>query len=478
MKVRSPFFAACCIAATALSLVLSGCNSAESRANAALGDYQAAMAAGDLRSARRALQRLVAAQDDNPTYWENLGKVQLQLQSYPDAYYAFTRAYELDRANTDVLGTMAQLALLSGNVDMAEEHARKLELLAPDHPAVKLAYAYVALRRQDLDEADRQSDRLLEAYPYDPSAKLLKARILLTRGKKDEAVALLEGQVKAKPDDIGSLKALVAIQQRNADWPAVVKAASRVLEVNPKDREAGLAAIDAAFRANDITAAKRASEPFLTPQSSSEDVGSVLRIWEIRWKSPDAIAEARRLARSASLDQQLAYATYFNGAGSPDDAAALVGKSPRLPVNRGNMSANSVIAEYLALTGHQEQAKQLFDAILALEPDHVGALRGRINLEIRTHRTKAAIIDAQRLVSVTPQTTRDRLLLAEVYAAAGDGRQFDRTLWNAFHELPANFDLYEALRDHVGKTQGEQAAQAVDAEFQQQRDVSLSRTFI
>lgn len=478
MKVRSPFFAACCIAATALSLVLSGCNSAESRANAALGDYQAAMAAGDLRTARSALLRLVAAQDDNPTYWENLGKVQLQLQSYPDAYYAFTRAYELDRANTDVLGTMAQLALLSGNVDMAEDHARKLELLAPDHPAVKLAYAYVALRRQDLDEADRQSDRLLEIYPYDPSAKLLKARILLTRGKKEEAVALLEGQVKAKPDDIGSLKALVAIQQRNADWPAVVKAASRVLAVNPKDREAGLAGVDAAFRANDIRAAQSASEPFLTPQSSPDDVDAVLRIWATRWKSPNALAEARRLAASATPDQQLAYATYFNAAGSPKDAAALVGSAPRLPVNRGNMSANAVIADYLALTGRASQAKQLFDSILKMEPDHVTALRGRINLEIRTGQAKAAIIDAQRLVSVAPQSARDRILLANAYAAAGDGRQLDRTLWNAFHEIPANFELYEALRAHVSRTQGPEAQQRVEAEFQQQRDVSLSRTFI
>jgi predicted Zn-dependent protease len=84
MKVRSPFFAVCCIAATALSLMLSGCNSSESKAAAALGEYQTAMAAGDVKGAQRALLRLVAAQDDNPTYWENLGKVQLQLQSYAD----------------------------------------------------------------------------------------------------------------------------------------------------------------------------------------------------------------------------------------------------------------------------------------------------------------------------------------------------------------------------------------------------------
>ena len=50
MKGRSPFFAACCIAATALSLSLASCNSSDSRAREAFSDYQAASAAGLLDS--------------------------------------------------------------------------------------------------------------------------------------------------------------------------------------------------------------------------------------------------------------------------------------------------------------------------------------------------------------------------------------------------------------------------------------------
>ena len=63
MKDRSPFFAACCIAATALLLSLAGCSSSESRAREAFNDYQAATAAGDLIAARIALLQLVAAKD-------------------------------------------------------------------------------------------------------------------------------------------------------------------------------------------------------------------------------------------------------------------------------------------------------------------------------------------------------------------------------------------------------------------------------
>jgi hypothetical protein len=90
---------------------------------------------------------------------------------------------------------------------------------------------------------------------------------------------------------------------------------------------------------------------------------------------------------------------------------------------------------------------------------------------------RAAVTDAQRLVSVSPRSARERLLLARAYAAAGDQRQVDRTLWDAFHEIPADFLLYEALRAHVVKSDGAEAATRVDAEFRQQQDVELARDF-
>jgi Flp pilus assembly protein TadD len=204
----------------------------------------------------------------------------------------------------------------------------------------------------------------------------------------------------------------------------------------------------------------------------------VLKLWAHHWKSPEALAEARRLASSAGVEQRLAYATYFIDVGSPDDAIALVGETPKLPLQISNYSLNSVIAAALTLKGQRTQAKRLFDDILAREADHVYALRGRVKLEITTGNAKAAIVDAQRLVSVAPDSASDRLLLARTYEAAGDRRQMDRTLWNAFHEIPANFETYEALRQYVLRTSGEDAAKGIDKEFKQQRDIALAREFI
>ena len=478
MKVRSPFFAACCFAATALCLSLTGCNSRENRAQAAYEEFQSAAAAGDLPAQRKALLMLVAADDSNPTYWAELGRVQVQLAAYSDAYYAYSRAWELDRSDPMALSTLTQLSLLSGNVDKAEDHARKLELLSPGHPAIRLTYGYVALKRGALDEADRQVDLLLQEFPREPSGNLLKARVFLARDKPKEAIGVLENQVRSSPRDIGSWKGLVALHERDRNWPAVAQAASQLAAIHPKDVENQYTAIEAALRSNKVDAALQNSQRFLSPEAPPDQLSEVLSIWADRWKTPDAIDRVRRLARDAGPQQSLAYATYFNAVGAPDDAAALLGGSPRLPLDGSNLSLNALMAESLALRGQNSEAKELFDGILAIEPDHVYALRGRINLEIRTRAAKAAIIDAQRLVSVVPKSARDRLLLAKAFAAAGDARQVDRTLWDAFHEIPANLLLYETLRAHVQRSGGEQAVTRVDAEFRQQQDTALSRAFI
>jgi predicted Zn-dependent protease len=478
MRERSAFFAACCIAATALSVLLAGCESSESKAQEAYGEYQAAIAGGDLLAARRALRAVVAIKDDDPTIWAQLGNIQLQLQDNEGAYSSFTRAHELDRTNVGTLAALTQLALLSGNPENAEKHANELELVAPGHPAVKLAYGYLFLQRQEFDQADAQADSLLQTLPYEPGAKLLKARILLGRNEPEKAIALLQDQVRVQPQDSGSWKALMLLGERQNDWKTVRQAARRLRELNPKDQEVGVTVVEASLRTNDFETALRDSESLLTPDAPPDQVNAVLELWAKHWKASKAIVEARRLAKAASAQQRLAYATFFNEAGSPQDATALIGSDPSLPVNAANMSVNSVIATSLALRGDRDRAKQIFDAILAHEPDHVYALRGRTNLEIETRNGKAAILDAQRLVSVEPNSARHRILLARAYAAAGDSREADRTLWDAFHEIPGDFDAYETLRARVQRTGDEAALSSLDEEFKHQRDDLLAREFI
>jgi Flp pilus assembly protein TadD len=477
MNVRSAFFAAGPLGIIVASFGIVGCDSKQVRGETAYAEYQSASATGDLEGARAALLRLVKVEDSVADYWLALGRVQLQLGAHADAYYAFTRANELDRGNPQTLAVLTQLALLSGELTIAERHAKELSLLAPNDPAVWLAFGYVALKRQNFELAERYADQLIATLPLDPAAKLLKARVLVARRVPEEAARLLEAQLLAKPEDLSSLKALIALRTRYAEWSKVSSAAARLAEMRPKDLEYALLAIEAAFRAGQVERGKGLSLGLLLPDASSEQVSEVLQVWLDRWKAPEAVSEARRLSHQASAEQLLAYATFFNDAGSPLDTASLLGTNLRLPITTANSSINALVAASIGLRGRSTESIRVLDEILKKEADHVYALRALVNLNITAGMPRSAVTAAQRLVTISRSSVRDRLLLARAYGAMGNRRQVDRTLWDAFHDIPANRDIYEILRAHVQRYAGADGVTSVDAEFEQQQDTQLVREF-
>jgi predicted Zn-dependent protease len=478
MNRRNAIFRLSCSGTLILAALLGGCSSNDARAGEAFNRYEAALNAGNLLAARKSLLEAVRERDDLPEYWESLGRLQLQFGNMGDAAYAFTRANELDRSNVKVLSALSELSLYAGDLDSAQAYGRDLEVLQPSDPAVFLVKGYLDLRRGELGSAEANADRLIAMLPLDAGGKLLKARVLAARGQRAEAIALLEHQAAAKPDDVASLKALLLLLEREDDWPKLAAAAVRLARLQPGDHGAALTAIEAAFRANQIQLATNLSLVLLGPDAPPKLVDSVLQLWARFWRVEEALAQADRLAGSAPPRQRLAYAAFYNSMGRPAKAAELAGGGAVLPVTIANSASNAIFARALAISGHAEAARKLFDAVLLKEPDHVYALRGRAELEISNRQARSAVRDAQRLLTIEPASAEDRLVLARAYESGGDERGAIGALWDAFHDIPANEQIYEALRSRVARSSGIDAAKHVDVEFNRQRDVQLAREFI
>ena len=455
------------------ALLVAGCSSSDSRAEAALGEYQTAAAANDLVGAKKALMKLVRAKDDVADYWAELGKLQASMGSYGDAYYAFTRAYELDRSNPDLVRPLTELALRSGDIGMAQAHAEELEVLAPGDPWVKLVKGYVAVGQTHYDQALGIADEMLAASPFEPAATVLKARALIGLSREDDAVDLLTKQVASQPSDGGSLALLARIYEHRSDWAKVADCTRRVALIAPQDQQNMLTLVEAALRSGNVQLARQASSRLLKPQADPATVSAVLDYWADYWPSPQRIEDARRLASGAGNDQRLVYAAFLSRVGSPGDAMRLVGGTATLPVNAANAEANAVVGDALSRTGNIAAAKARLDAVIAFDPGNATALRGRAELEIRTHQANAAIEDTQKLVTVLPTSSRDRLLLARAFTAAGNGAWTDRTLWAAFQEIPANESIYAALR--MSRSGNADAKNGLQLEFERQREAKLSR---
>ena len=451
MNNRTLFFSLSLFGLVAGTPFLGGCRLFQSSSTQDYNQYQAALAVGDLKSAQIALLRLVHEEEDVGDYWTQLGKIDLQLGEYSSAYDAFSRAYELDRSNVQLLSALTQMALLSGQLPLADEQARTLALLAPDSPVVKLVRGYVALGAGNLDQADAQAGEVLSASPTDPLGNILKARIFVARQQVDDATKLLESQHQAEPQDRTAIRGLSTIYRYRNDWRNLARIQSDLLKLDPKNANVSLALIEASLRAGDLDSAIQATGPLLADDANAELLDRALTTWARYAPRGSVLPNAAEIADRSSGNKRVSWANYMNYVGKPGVATELL-KQAQLPVTAQNARWNAVLAQSWALQDQAQQAQSLFNAILRHEPDQLDALRGRSALEARSGMTKQAIVDAQRAVSITPNTGEDRLLLARAYFAAGNKPAVRRTLWDAFQDIPDDERVIASLKSVLVST--------------------------
>ncbi|MCA1653838.1 MAG: tetratricopeptide repeat protein [Sphingomonadales bacterium] len=459
-----------------MSLFLAGCDSRASRAEAAFNNYQAAMAAGDLQGGRMALLKLVAANEDVPSYWVELGKLQYQLKDYGKAYYAFTRANELNRSDPDVLRYLTQIALQSGDLEAAEQHSKELDLLTPGDPMVKITGGLIALRRGNFAAASQQADQILAAAPLDANANILKARALVGLEQPAAAVALLEEQIARQPGDALGLKALIDLHRTNSEWKPIVALGQRYRTLIPSDRDVALQTIEAAFRTGDVASARTESLAVLKPDATVAQIQPVLDLWRQYWKGVEPLNLARQLGAKAGLAQRVAYGHYLNLSGAPNAAEALVADRAKDSPSPTNLDARAVYFDALAHLGRQGEARTGLEDILSRDPDNDLALMGLASLLVATGNRAEAVNTARKLVAVDPTGVDARLLLARCYQAQGDRASAERALWDAFHEIPAAERIYTPLRAYLGPDSDE--ARRLDGEYADQRQRKIMQDSI
>jgi len=305
---------------------------------------------------------------------------------------------------------------------------------------------------------------------------VLKARVLIARRRIDDAISLLEDQHRAVPQDQSAVRALTRLYRSRGDWRNVARIQYDAHRLNPKDTSISRSAIEAFLRAGNVSAAARLSAPLLSGPNPKL-IDATLDLWARYAPAGTVLPDGIKLANAASAEARVAFANYFNSVGKPTVAETLLGSS-RLPVTHVNARLNAVLAQSMARQGRLADARRLFDLVLDREPDQVEALRGRTALEIRLGQTKQAVIDAQRLVTISPESGQDRLLLAQAYLAARNGREVRRALWQAFQDLPDDERVFSALRSVLASSGDLEGQRRLHDEFADRRRLELTKDLV
>ena len=409
------------------------------------------------------------------TAWAALGQVQMKQGKFGAAFTSTQRALDFDRDNPALLRTMAELAIRSDNIELAEQYSEKLDIVSPRDPISLLVKGIVELRRRDFAAADKYAEELMTG-PAASDGRILKSQVLLRTGKEEEAIDLLNEQLTATPTDAFTMHALALIHERQDNWTEVAKYRRLLWEADNENFGKAVQYVRAALRAKQIGEASAVSRKVMTPGAPPWLLEAMLSSWEGHWPGTARVMLAKELARKSGGPQRLAYAQFLNRIGAPADALPLISGLTDTGSDAFNLRIKASMALSLVALRQYDRASELIDEVLDDEADNVEALRARAKLRAASGQYDLAIYDARKVVSLEPDSPADRHAMADIYLAAGKPRDATRVLWDGFQTIKSDRTIYQRLRKSM--LAAKEDVGMLDHQYQEQIDSALARDLL
>ena len=328
----------------------------------------------------------------------------------------------------------ALVAFQRNDLGQTAEHLDYVLRVDANQPQALLLYGAVSYAKGDYQLADDFLARLGTGRGAPVAIRKLQAATKLKLRRFGEAVALLEQAVQADPDDAQLLALLGTAYMQAGDAGKGSETLARAVELDPNQAAlrtqlalGRLASGDAGAAASELQAAVDLGQDLLQADvllvlthlqaGRFDDARRAVDALEQRMPSSPVPANLRGLVLLAQRDF----------AGADGAFAQALDRDPKFLVAHVNRARASLAA------GHPEQAQAHYQAVLALQPNHLGALLGLAALA--EQRGDAGGVDAwlTRAHAAQPNALQPTLLLAQRTLRGGDGL---RTL-TLLSEIPA-----------------------------------------
>ncbi len=455
--------------AVALILSLAACQSREQKAASHFERANALTEAGDLEGAGEALRKAIAATDDNAAYWIALGRVELRLQHFLQAYRAYQRALELTPADMETLRILSELSLYGGQNRDAARYADQLLVQVPGDLNGRMVQATLAFREKRYEDAIVACDQILAGSPGLEPATVVKARAIFDSGRRADGIALLEAYRAANGDKAQTLEALSEFYRALPDYVRLAQIMDLRFKQGPISPALGFErtrALFAAGRAKEALASAEALQGRY-PRLPRLAVGLV-RLTDAAEGRPAALTQALAMGEAGGVPVKVALASemldlgeyeighrliapLLGGTGGPNPLARIFG-GPSGEIDSVNADANAIQGQLELIDGKDAEARRRVEAVLEFDETNLRALLVRAELLMKEGQFERALTDVQMVLNNSPASFPARLLLARIYAAKGDRTLALTNYRRASTDHPTNPDVLTAhavyLADH------------------------------
>lgn len=414
------------------ALSLSGCDSAEERAEAHFQSGMELLADGDTDRALLEFRNVFKLNGQHRQARETYARIQRERGVLDEAYSQYLRLVEQYPDDLEGRRALGEMALDRSDWPEATRHIRAARDLAPDDTMVIALNAALDYRQALLDKDDAAADRAAATArevqartPDNAVARRILVDKLLRDQKPSEALTQIDAGLAADPANKAlhqtKLKVL-AILRDSAGMGAHLR---EMVQLFPDDTSIRDALIVWFVQTGNSAAAEtflRGQIDSATPEQAQQARINLVQFLRVAKGADAARDELKRLvaedADSGLYRSLLASINFDNG----DTASAIADMETLVKGTEPGAQANgfkATLARMLEVTGNHVGARARVEEVLTDDPTFVPALKMRADWLIGDDRPGEAISELRRAMDQDPRDPEILTLMAKAHLRDG-----------------------------------------------------------
>lgn len=404
------------------SSVLLGCSSPEEKAQEFYEKGLAFMEKGEYRKARLELRNSLQINKKNPGVYYALAQIAEIGKDWKKHYGYLNNVVELDSNHVDAQMKLAQIYLVSGQLEQALLKTEKLLTIAPDRADVMSTHAALLLKMDRSEEAVKFAEKALKKEPGQVNALMVLAKERLNKKDLEQANKFINEGLLANKDNVPLF--LLKLQSADAagDSRAIEETLLKLIELDAENRRFSNLLAQFYLKSGKQDKAQKIFEDIA--KNNPDDTQAKIDV--VRFINKTKGLQAAILSLQGYLDENpenmelnFALGELYLSANEKNKAVGLYENLIASQDLETRVKAKGQMLGILSEEGKQEEVSKLVEEILAEDPRNEMGLIARAKDQIENKQLDTAISSLRDLLRDKPDSAGALLLLGKAHELSG-----------------------------------------------------------
>jgi tetratricopeptide (TPR) repeat protein len=431
----------------------SACSSKEDRKKSYFDSGMELYEQGNYTKARLEFKNVLQIDPKDADAYYMFGLLEEKEENWRKAFSLFFRAVELNPDHQDAQIHLGTIYVLAGDNEKALEAADTVLKVAPEN-AEALVLRGFALAKSGENEAAIED--VLGAISSDPgnveAASLLSA-LYADRGELDRAIDIAKNSLNQHQDRVASYLLLARLHAKAKDDKSVIQVLTDLINSNPDEIQHHLHLVSFYKEKGNLDLAEDVLRQAVKdiPNSTEAKLALVSFLKSVKDKgSAEALLNeyVSQYPENTLFKLELAK-HYINQKQKIEAITVLSDVINQSDMTTDGLTARTLKASILVKDGSIQQARQLIDEVLEVDPKYKDALLVRAGIALVSDDADRGIADLRTLLREDPGHVKAHRLKARSHLKKGEVELARQSLEDAVKAQPqeteTNFELVQLL---------------------------------